>query len=261
MGILQLTFYFLLFSIAGWIMETILCSIEEKKFINRGFLKGPWCPIYGTGALVIIYTNEILMTSLRFKDKNIVTIFLVAMISASILEYFTSWAMEKLFHMRWWDYTGRFLNINGRVCFTNAIAFGIMGLLVYYYIYPRMKNEIPWWNNPPLYAKVGVIVIAAVFLTDLTTTLINYFHLRKKFTDFVDELSEKGEKIRLTGKEDLETLIAKVREDREKRKLEFLDTLKNRANIFRRLMRNYPDSLAKHIASKNEEGKVTTDKE
>ncbi|HHY52695.1 MAG TPA: putative ABC transporter permease, partial [Clostridiales bacterium] len=99
--------WFVFYSILGWVYETILCSTLEKRFINRGFLNGPYCPIYGFGALIVIVTLR--------SVENVVLLFLMAAVLTSTLEYITSWGMEKLFHARWWDYSHKKWNINGRV--------------------------------------------------------------------------------------------------------------------------------------------------
>ncbi|HBB29668.1 MAG TPA: hypothetical protein DC000_10580, partial [Clostridiales bacterium] len=105
--------YFIMYSVIGWICEVIFCSIPEKKFINRGFLNGPLCPIYGFGALIVIFFLT------PFKD-SIFLVFIFGLIVTSTLEYFTSYAMEKLFHSKWWDYSNNRFNINGRVCLLNS---------------------------------------------------------------------------------------------------------------------------------------------
>ena len=106
--------WFLLYSCIGWIYETILCSVKERRFINRGFLNGPYCPIYGVGAVVNLLALG------RF--TNPAMLFFAGAIMDCTLEYITSWGMEKLFHARWWDYSKKFLNINGRVCLLGAVA-------------------------------------------------------------------------------------------------------------------------------------------
>ena len=102
------------YSVVGWIYESTLCSVRAHKFINRGFLNGPYCPIYGWGAVL-----DILILG---KVQNPVLLFFLGAIVTCSLEYFTSYIMEKLFHARWWDYSKRKFNINGRVCLLGAVA-------------------------------------------------------------------------------------------------------------------------------------------
>ena len=133
---LEFKFYFSLFiiySFMGWIMEVIWTFIKDGKFVNRGFLIGPYCPIYGVGCLLLIVLLD------RFKF-NIILLFLMSIILCSILEYSTSFIMEKLFKARWWDYSGRRFNLNGRICAETMIPFGILGVCVVYILNPIFSN-------------------------------------------------------------------------------------------------------------------------
>ena len=124
--------YFLLFmgySVLGWIIEVIGKFITKGRFINRGFLIGPYCPIYGSGALLM----TLLLT--RYVDDKFV-LFIMAIVLCSVLEYVTSFVMEKMFHIRWWDYSNYKFNINGRICLETMIPFGILGVLAISYINP-----------------------------------------------------------------------------------------------------------------------------
>ena len=134
---------FFTYSIIGWIIESIYVSITEKKLVNRGFLIGPYCPIYGCGALgMILYLDQ-------YKD-NIITVFFLAVILCSILEYLTSYLMEKIFKVRWWDYSNKLFNINGRVCGENAILFGLFTIIIIYLIEPPLENIISNINTSNL---------------------------------------------------------------------------------------------------------------
>lgn len=118
--------YFLLFiiySFLGWVFEVIVVAISTKKFSNRGFLIGPICPIYGVATT--------LMTILLYKYKNdYIVLFCMSFLICTFIEYFTSFIMEKLFKTRWWDYSHKKFNLNGRVCLQNSILFGIFGMVV-----------------------------------------------------------------------------------------------------------------------------------
>ena len=100
---------FFIYATAGWIMESTMISIQNKKFVNRGFLIGPVCPIYGYGVVLV----SVLLK--KYQNDLIITFFM-SIIICGILEYFTSFFMEKIFNARWWDYSKRKFNINGRVC-------------------------------------------------------------------------------------------------------------------------------------------------
>lgn len=103
---------FFIFSITGWIWESIYCTIKNKKWANRGFLYGPLCPIYGFGSVCILILYDLNKSSVMAKP-SLLQIFIFSFFGSMILEYVSSYALEKLFHARWWDYTGMPLSING----------------------------------------------------------------------------------------------------------------------------------------------------
>lgn len=124
------TYFFLLvvYSVIGWFYECIVESIRQKKIVNRGFLNGPYCPIYGFGALL-----DVLVLGWC---KEPVMLFILSAVLTCTLEYITSVVMEKLFNARWWDYYDFKFNLNGRVCLLGALAFGTLSILLVNFIHP-----------------------------------------------------------------------------------------------------------------------------
>ena len=141
----------------GWCLEMVVCYFASKKWVNRGFLLGPICPIYGCGCLIITLLLN------RYLDDPIV-LFVMAVVLCSILEYFTSYIMEKLFKARWWDYSDRKYNINGRICLDNAILFGVLGLLLSYVINPFVVKVLDL--IPTLVFNIISIIILVIFVLD-----------------------------------------------------------------------------------------------
>lgn len=177
---------FMAYSFLGWIFESICCSfIQKKPVFNRGFLIGPICPIYGYGAVFLIVLLK------KYYDDP-VALFVMAVVGASILEYITSYIMEKIFHARWWDYTDRRFNLNGRICLGNAILFGILGLCLMYYINPFYESIIS--NLSPYLLEIISISIFILYLVDNIITFIIMFELRSNFglmkKDATEEISE-----------------------------------------------------------------------
>ena len=125
--------YFVLYSFLGWLCETIYCSIGSKKFINRGFLNGPFCPIYGTGALLVI---DVFM---KYKD-DLVALFILSMVVTSVVEYITSYLLEKIFNLQLWDYSTYSFNLNGRVCLKNSLMFGVLSIAAVEVIHPAVES-------------------------------------------------------------------------------------------------------------------------
>ncbi len=161
--------WFLLYSCIGWIYETILCSVKERRFINRGFLNGPYCPIYGVGAVVNLLALG------RF--TNPVVLFFAGAIMDCTLEYITSWGMEKLFHARWWDYSKKFLNINGRVCLLGAVAFGAFSVVLVLFMHPFFEDKLSFIT--PEARDILFWVLLALFVGDNVYTLIGFSPFNK----------------------------------------------------------------------------------
>ena len=152
--------YFLLFmcySIMGWIIEVITGFIEKGKFINRGFLIGPYCPIYGFGGL-----SMTLLLTKYINDKLI--LFVMSIAICSVIEYLTSYVMEKMFHTRWWDYSNKKYNINGRICLETMIPFGILGILTLCYINPFLYSVFE--KIPSSIFNVAVIILIILYILD-----------------------------------------------------------------------------------------------
>lgn len=153
--------WFLFYSFVGWMYESILVSCQQHRLVNRGFLNGPLCPIYGTGAIlgVAIFGNV----------HNPIIIFLISMVGATILEYTTSWVMEQLFHARWWDYSNFRFNLQGRVCLLGALIFGLGGVGVVLGSQPYVERVTDMIPLPMLHTLVTVL--ALITIIDLAVTV------------------------------------------------------------------------------------------
>lgn len=143
-------------------MEIIVIYIESHKIINRGFLIGPYCPVYGTGAIFIYYFLQ------QYED-NILVLFVMAMFLCSLVEYFTGLILEKLFNTRWWDYSNKRFNLNGRICLENLLAFGLLGVLMIKFINPFILNMFSYVYPSTL--NIIAIVIACLLLADYVISI------------------------------------------------------------------------------------------
>lgn len=155
---------FIIYSVMGWIYETIFCTIKNKKWENRGFLYGPLCPIYGAGATILAVIMRFINMELSWWQ-----IFLVGYVGSVILEYVTHWGLEKLFHAKWWDYSNMPLNIKGRVCVPASIGFGLASILIAYVIFPFVSFLTGWM--PPLLMETVALVFMAVLSGDAVLTV------------------------------------------------------------------------------------------
>lgn len=165
--------YFLLFiiySVLGWVVEVTYSYIREKRFINRGFLVGPLCPIYGLGVLAIL-------TFLKDYTGHPIVLFISAIFICSILEYFTSYLMEKIFHARWWDYSSRKFNINGRICLETMFPFGLGALVVWYVINPIVLKLINLMSDNT--STILSIIFLIIFVIDLITSFDVVYNYKK----------------------------------------------------------------------------------
>lgn len=125
----QVMLLFFVYAVIGWLWETVYCSLKAKKFVYRGFLIGPYCPIYGFGVLAVLYFIEPY-------QKNIVFLYVMSAIVVTVLEYATSYGLEKIFHTTWWDYKDVPLNINGRVAIPISLFWGLGCVVIVKWIQP-----------------------------------------------------------------------------------------------------------------------------
>ena len=166
MFVCQVFAWFVIYSMVGWIWESTYCTIVEHRWQNRGFLYGPVCPIYGTGIVGVM-----LLWHHTLQNGHTLTwyqVFLTVMIGSAILEYTTHWALEKLFHAYWWDYSNMPLNINGRICLPASIFFGLGGLLVVYVLYEPTVRIIAQMD--PLATEALALVLMAIMAADTAIT-------------------------------------------------------------------------------------------
>lgn len=180
---------FLLYSFIGWVVESIYCFIVDKKFVNRGFLIGPSLPIYGFGCLIIVFLLD------RFRDNPII-LFIMATIICSVLEYITSYIMEKIFKTRWWDYSNMKFNLNGRICLRNMMFFGILALIMSYVVNPfviRMINIID-----PLLLKILTSFFFLIFVTDVLVSSKIIYNIKGVGVTLKDGTEEISNKVKET---------------------------------------------------------------
>lgn len=195
---------FMTYSFLGWCLEVGCKLIEKKKFINRGFLIGPYCPIYGYGALI--------MTIILIKYINDpVTLFIMIILSCSLLEYITSYALEKIFHTRWWDYSKKRFNINGRICLETMIPFGIFGMLIMYITNPFFYNI---YNNLP--NTILYIISVILFVIYIIDNIISF-----KIIKEIQNIGKEIEKKQIIKKDDTERITKLVKKQIENSKHTF----------------------------------------
>lgn len=162
-------FIFFIFSIAGWLIEVVLKFIDLGKFVNRGFLIGPYCPIYGLGAFLIVFA----INGLIKYEHSYALVFLTSLIICGLVEYFVSYYLEKKYHARWWDYSSKPMNLNGRIWIGNLILFGIGGLLIVEVFSPFFLSL--FYKMSLRSRTIFSIVVAIIMLSDY---VVSYFVMK-----------------------------------------------------------------------------------
>lgn len=187
MSLCKFFVWFIIYSFMGWIYESIFCTIKNRGWENRGFLHGPIVPIYGVGALLasIVFSYTPIEA---LQNANCVTIFLISFLGSIVLEYTTSWALEKLFHAYWWDYSNEFLNIHGRVCFFASLGFGAAGILVIKVIYPFVNSITV--GIPNLLMELLALAFMLLFGMDMALTVSALTNFQKNFSRIENEINE-----------------------------------------------------------------------
>ena len=192
---------FFLYSFLGWCLEVLCKLISDHKFINRGFLIGPYCPIYGTGAIIMTFLLK------KYLDDPI-NLWIMIILCCSILEYFVSFILEKIFHARWWDYSTNKFNINGRICLETMIPFSIFGLFILYKCNPFFLNLINAIPHTILYLLTIILLIG--FIVDLILSTKIIYNIQNITTNVTKKMIFK--------KDDTERITKLVREKIEKSK-------------------------------------------
>ena len=171
----NLIIYYFLCAFIGWILEMIYGYMVFGKFVDRGFLYGPICPIYGYGAVMMVLITE----KVRKKNINLIGTFFIITIIFTLLEYLASLGLELIFHLRWWDYTNEFLNLNGRVCLAFSVLFGIMGIMFIKWVYDPSKKIIEKVRSKLSTKVVWILLIVFAIASNVDTvfSIIKYIKI------------------------------------------------------------------------------------
>lgn len=217
---------FISFSFIGWVSEvTYVGFFSAHKFINRGFLHGPICPIYGVGGILILSLPQIIL-------KSWILLFFSSMILCTIVEYFASWILEKIFHMKWWDYSKYRFNIHGRVCLLNSLLFGVLSVLIVYFVEPFI---LKFWQDFSLYWQgFFASALLIILILDLIVTvkeLVDFTVTMKKIKTFSENLRAKFEKEEWFLGETLQEKLNSVKEYAKLKKDQIHQTLLDRIEV------------------------------
>lgn len=226
--------WLMIYSVIGWVYESTICSIGQRKLINRGFLNGPYCPIYGTGAVLVLLVLG--------RIQNPVLLFFAGAVLTCSLEYLTSWLMEKLFHARWWDYSHYRFNIQGRICLLGAIVFGFGGVLIIDVVQPQVERLTAM--IPLLAVHVICAVAAIVVIIDTIVTVVGIVGLSERLAKFSEAVQERAEKAGDSwqwGKEEFREKMHDLSESSQERVANMRQLVSSALNWQqRRMIRSFP---------------------
>lgn len=229
---IQWLLFFFIYCFLGWVWESCYVSAKNREWINRGFLHGPMLPIYGSGAIIV------LICTIGVRDQIVLT-FLFGMIGATILEYVTGACMERLFRVRYWDYSHMPLNLKGYICLPVSLGWGVFSVLLMRVIHVPIENLV--LQIPERIVEVVSVVCSSAFAVDFTLSFSEAMDLR----DMLIRLSDSNEKIQRLQKR-LEVVSAFAedglmqyqmkREERKMSRKEFLERMIERQRENRRMM-------------------------
>ena len=205
--IVKIIMYFMIYSFFGWVMESVLKTVIQKKPVNSGFLYGPFCPIYGFGAIIMFLFLD------SFKD-NIILLFISGFFILSLWEYIVGWALEKIFNTKYWDYSNNKFNIKGRVCLLNSLFWGLLGVVFTKFIHPFIVQKVDIIKTNDLLFFTAVLLI--IMIGDLITSIIKVKNINiklEKLNEITNTIKEKIDELetKSKNKENIQQVIEELK--------------------------------------------------
>lgn len=208
--IYHLIYYFFIYGFLGWIMECASVFVDTKKLVNRGFVSGPICSIYGIGAVALV----ILLSTVK---NNIFLIFLIALVVPSVIEYVTGYILEKSFHAKWWDYSHKPFNLKGRICLTTSLLWGVLSIILVRVVHPLIERLVNLIS--PRVGEVFGVFVLILFTLDVTHAVYTALNLNirlKRITQISEEIKLRAENIKSlklpTAAEELQIILSNLTE-------------------------------------------------
>ena len=213
MSIYFILLYFFVYGFLGWCTEVGFAAFKTHHFVNRGFLNGPICPIYGVGVTAVI-------TVLTPYKSDIIVLYILSVVLVTVLEGVTGWAMDKIFHNKWWDYSDMPLNIGGYVCLLFSIVWGFACLFIIYFIQPLIHDLLAF--IPTIVGIILIIILGITLIADLYVTASTIFKFNRRLAAMEKIAAEMHEISEQIGQENFEKTIRAM--DRQKASKEKLAT-------------------------------------
>lgn len=202
----QILFFFYVYCFFGWIIESTWVSAHQKKFVNRGFMRGPFIPIYGFGAITLLLSSAPALEWQINVTLKVAAVFFIGTVAASILEYFTGAAMEAIFKVRYWDYSSKKFNLNGHICLFNSLCWGFLSVGMNFFVHKPIASLAEKLGQNVVGYVTGAISI--YFIVDLTLSFKAAFDLR----DLIIHVEKAKEELRIMQMR-LDVMIAYAGDD------------------------------------------------
>lgn len=210
----QWVLFFFIYSFIGWVWECCFVSVRKRRWVNRGFMYGPMLPIYGFGALAV------LISTIRVRD-SIPLIFLFGMVGATLLEYVTGAVMERLFNVKYWDYSNQKFNLNGYICLTSSLRWGLFSVLLVKFVHVPIEGAV--LKIPTIIAEGIAFVLTVAAAVDVTQSFNDAMDLKR----ILAQLEESKKQIRKI-QEKLKVASEEFVEDYRQRAGEFVEDYRRR---------------------------------
>lgn len=178
----DLLLFFTIYSFLGWAMETVFASINERKVINRGFLTGFVCPIYGFGAVLILQSSKWVSSVFENSFTALIINILFAVILVTVLEYITGFILERIFDCKWWDYSDNALNLQGYICLKYSLLWGALTFMLVQVIHPAILTLV--FSIPASVKGYLAVFLLLYFLTDTAKSVMDALDLRKVILNY-----------------------------------------------------------------------------
>ena len=226
----QWVLFFFIYSFIGWVWECCFVSVRKRRWVNRGFMYGPMLPIYGFGALAV------LISTIRVRD-SIPLIFLFGMVGATLLEYVTGAVMERLFNVKYWDYSNQKFNLNGYICLTSSLGWGLFSVLLVKFVHVPIEGAV--LKIPTIIAEGIAFVLTVAAAVDVTQSFNDAMDLKR----ILAQLEESKKQIRKI-QEKLKVASEEFVEDYRQRAGEFVEDYRQRAGEF---VEDYRRRVEEHV--------------
>ena len=183
-GYVDYFLFFIFYSFLGWVLETIFASIKQKRFINRGFLTGFFCPIYGFSAVLVILSSKWAITVSEHNFTTLVISIVLAISLVTVVEYVTGFVLEKIFNFKWWDYSNTFANVHGYISFKYSLLWGFLAFLLLQIVHPVVSEMM--LSISGLSKSYIAIILFVYFLVDTAKTVIDALDLREAIINYAN---------------------------------------------------------------------------